>query len=239
MQQEAVRFTKDSDPINGDSSRVARLFAGLAFDALRQGWPAMIRTVIRSLQPPNVECASVRASLSEKRSSTCKIMRLTPKSLEKTSMPRVILGNHAAVTVARSEQDKIRRFYIDVLGCAVKMSNNDVDRFQLADAHLCFVYQDRALNASDFSQAIWLELRSADVDGVKRKKILAFGVKKLDVPDPHLYFQAPGGQVFRLVGINEDLTVYEQSPSSRPRPAASAARRLERDSREARLTTRY
>jgi hypothetical protein len=31
----------------------------------------------------------------------------------------------------------------------------------------------------------------------------------LDIPDPHLYFQAPGGQCFRLVGINEDLSFYE------------------------------
>jgi hypothetical protein len=43
-----------------------------------------------------------------------------------------------------------------------------------------------------------------------RKKIIEFGVKVLDVPDPHLYFQAPGGQVFRLVGINEDLSKYEK-----------------------------
>jgi len=49
-----------------------------------------------------------------------------------------------------------------------------------------------------------------------KQKILAFGVKKLDVPDAHLYFQAPGGQVFKLVGINEDLSKYEESPSSRP-----------------------
>jgi len=32
---------------------------------------------------------------------------------------------------------------------------------------------------------------------------------KLDVPDPHLYFQAPGGQCLRLVGIDEDLSFYE------------------------------
>jgi hypothetical protein len=29
------------------------------------------------------------------------------------------------------------------------------------------------------------------------------------VPDPHLYFQAPGGQCLRLVGIHEDLSFYE------------------------------
>jgi hypothetical protein len=41
------------------------------------------------------------------------------------------------------------------------------------------------------------------------RKILGFGVRKLDLPDPHLYFQAPGGQVLRLVGIDEDLSFYE------------------------------
>jgi hypothetical protein len=41
------------------------------------------------------------------------------------------------------------------------------------------------------------------------RKILEFGVLKLDIPDPHLYFQAPGGQVLRLVGIDEDMSFYE------------------------------
>jgi hypothetical protein len=31
----------------------------------------------------------------------------------------------------------------------------------------------------------------------------------LDVPDPHLYFQAPGGQCLRLVASDEDLSFYE------------------------------
>jgi len=42
------------------------------------------------------------------------------------------------------------------------------------------------------------------------RKILQSGlVRKLDIPDPHLYFQAPGGQCLRLVGIGEDLSFYE------------------------------
>jgi hypothetical protein len=36
-----------------------------------------------------------------------------------------------------------------------------------------------------------------------------FGVTVLDMQDPHLYFQAPGGQVWRLVEIGEDLSRYE------------------------------
>ena len=50
----------------------------------------------------------------------------------------------------------------------------------------------------------------ADNTEEMKQKILAFGVKTLDVPDPHLYSQAPGGQVFKLVGIDEDLTTATQ-----------------------------
>ena len=134
-------------------------------------------------------------------------------------MATVILGNHTAVFAARSEQDRIRKFYCDVLGCKVRVNNDEVDRFQLDDLHFCFVWQSTALDESDFLKATYLELKTDNTEEMKQK-ILAFGVKKLDVPDPHLYFQAPGGQVFRLVGINEDLFKYEGSPSSRPGSSA-------------------
>jgi hypothetical protein len=96
------------------------------------------------------------------------------------------------------------------------------DRFQLEEVHFCFVYQDSALDVRDFLKAIYLELKTDNTEEMKQK-ILAFGVGKLDVPDPHLYFQAPGGQVFKLVGINEDLSAYEDSPSSRPGSSASTS----------------
>ena len=137
-------------------------------------------------------------------------------------MTKVIFGNHTAVRVARSEQDRIRKFYGDVLGCTALVKTDEVDRFELDGFHFCLIYHDTPLDAGDFLQAIWLELKSDKVEEMKQK-ILAFGVKKLDVPDPHLYFQAPGGQVFRLVGIGEDLSVYEQSPSSRPRSSTPAS----------------
>jgi catechol 2,3-dioxygenase-like lactoylglutathione lyase family enzyme len=135
---------------------------------------------------------------------------------------KVILGNHTAVFAARSEQDRIRKFYCDVLGCKVRVKTNEVDRFQLDDLHFCFVYQSTALDENDFLKAIHLELKTDNTEEMKQK-ILAFGIKKLDVPDPHLYFQAPGGQVFRLVDINEDLSPYEGSPSSRPGSSASGS----------------
>ncbi|MEO7207811.1 MAG: hypothetical protein ABI145_13710 [Steroidobacteraceae bacterium] len=53
-----------------------------------------------------------------------------------------------------------------------------------------------------------MEVKTGSVEEM-RKKIVAFGVKVLEIPDPHLYFQAPSGQVFKLVGTNEDLLIYE------------------------------
>jgi catechol 2,3-dioxygenase-like lactoylglutathione lyase family enzyme len=138
------------------------------------------------------------------------------------AVAKVILGNHTAAFAARSEQERIRKFYCDVLGCKIRLKNDEVDRFQLGDVHFCFVWQSAALDESGFLKATWLELKT-DAPEEMKQKILAFGVKKLDVPDPHLYFQAPGGQVFRLVGINEDLSLYEGSPSSSPGSHGSAS----------------
>jgi hypothetical protein len=63
-------------------------------------------------------------------------------------------------------------------------------------------------------------LKTADVSELI-EKIAAFGVRRLEVPDPHLYFQAPGGQVFRVVGLREDLSVYERSTATHPAGLAS------------------
>ena len=122
----------------------------------------------------------------------------------------------------KSEQDRIRRFYCDVLGFKVRVETDEVDRFQLDNFHFCFVWQNAALDENNFLKAVYLELKAENTEEM-RQKILAFGVKRLDVPDLHLYFQAPGGQVFRLVGISEDLSNYEGSPSSRPGSPESAS----------------
>jgi catechol 2,3-dioxygenase-like lactoylglutathione lyase family enzyme len=126
-------------------------------------------------------------------------------------MARVVLGNHSAVVVPRAERDRIRRFYRDVLGCAVIRQSDLKDDFRLGDDFyigVLYENEDVALDESGFSKAIYLELKADDVEEM-RQRIVAFGVKVLDVQDPHLYFQAPGGQVLRLVGVDEDLSKYE------------------------------
>lgn len=136
-------------------------------------------------------------------------------------MTKTILGNHTAVFAPRAEQAKMRQFYRDILGAASRVEAPDVDRWQLGETHFCFVWQDAALDPDHFLRAIYLEIATDDV-ATMRRKILESGVKVLEIPDPHLYFQAPGGQVFKLVALDEDLSVYEDSTSARPGAAAAA-----------------
>ena len=97
--------------------------------------------------------------------------------------------------------------------CLVSMrADPERDFIRLGESFfIAFLYGDVA-DESEFlrsSRAVWLELKSDDVEETRRK-ILASGlVRKLELPDPHLYFQAPGGQCLRLVGIDEDLSFYE------------------------------
>lgn len=129
-------------------------------------------------------------------------------------MAKVIFGNHAAVVARRQDRDKIRGFYCDVLGFRTTRQTDDKDDFQLGEDdyfHLAILYGDFA-DESEFlrsGKSIYLEIKSDDVEAM-RQKIIDAGVTLLELPDPHLYFQAPGGQVFRLAGISEDLTKYER-----------------------------
>ena len=128
-------------------------------------------------------------------------------------MAKAVFGNHAAVLVSRQDRDRIRKFYCEVLGCKITRTFDQKDAVRLGDNfHIAFLYGDCA-DESEFlrsGKSIWLEIKTDDVEEMKRK-ILDFGVRKLDIPDPHLYFQGPGGQVLRLVGIDEDLSKYEGS----------------------------
>jgi catechol 2,3-dioxygenase-like lactoylglutathione lyase family enzyme len=127
-------------------------------------------------------------------------------------MARVIFGNHSSVLVPQQDRDAIRQFYCDVLGGKVMKADPERDFIRLGeDFYIAFLYGDVA-DESEFlrsARSVWLEIKSDDVEEMRRK-ILASGlVRHLDVPDPHLYVQAPGGQCLRLVGIDEDLSFYE------------------------------
>jgi hypothetical protein len=126
-------------------------------------------------------------------------------------MAKVIFGNHSSVIVPHGDRARICGFYRDVLGGQITKAEADRDFIRLGgDFYVVFLYGD-VPDASEFlrtARSVWLEIKSDNVEELSRK-ILDFGVRKLEMPDPHLYFQAPGGQCLRLVGIDEDLSFYE------------------------------
>jgi hypothetical protein len=127
-------------------------------------------------------------------------------------MARVMFGNHSSVLVPRQDRDRIHGFYCDVLGGKITKVDPERDFVRLGDDfYIVFLYGD-VTDESEFlrsARSVWLEIKSDNVEEMSRR-ILASGlVRKLELPDPHLYFQAPGGQCLRLVGIDEDLSFYE------------------------------
>ena len=126
-------------------------------------------------------------------------------------MATVVFGNHSSVLVPLQDRDSIRKFYCEVLGGRIMKAEPERDFIRLGeDFYIGFLYGDVA-DESEFlrtARSVWLEIKSDNVEELTRR-ILDFGVRKLEVPDPHLYFQAPGGQCLRLVGIDEDLSFYE------------------------------
>jgi len=127
-------------------------------------------------------------------------------------MAKVIFGNHSSVIVPRQDRDSIRKFYRDVLGAKITKEENERDFLRLGeDFYIAFLYGD-VPDESEFlrtARSVWLEIKSDNVEEMSRKILESGFVRKLDMPDPHFYFQAPGGQCLRLVGINEDLSFYE------------------------------
>jgi hypothetical protein len=126
-------------------------------------------------------------------------------------MASVIFGNHSSVLVPRQDRDSIRKVYCDILGGKVTKADPERDFIRLGDNfYIGFLYGDVADESAFFrpARSVWLEIKSDNVEEMARK-ILDFGVRKLEVPDPHLYFQAPGGLCLRLVGLDEDLSFYE------------------------------
>jgi hypothetical protein len=132
-------------------------------------------------------------------------------------MAKIIMGNASAITVPRRDRDSIRRFYCDVLGGKIVKEDNEKDILRLEeDFYIVHRYGD-VRDESEFLRspsALWLQLKTDNVEELTRK-ILDFGARKIDLPSgltasvPHLYFQAPGGQCFQLLPINENQSYYK------------------------------
>lgn len=123
----------------------------------------------------------------------------------------VTFGKHSKITAQPSERNAIRRFFRDVLGAPQPRDSENVDIFRLGpNFFLGVIYSAQAPTAEAMRNSIWLELATADPIDMKAK-ILAGGAKEIEYSDKnHFYFQAPGGQVFRLISDEEDMTRWER-----------------------------
>ena len=147
------------------------------------------------------------------RSCRCALRRASLSRAGKGEiMAKVIFGNHSSVIVPRQDRDSIRRFYCDVLGATITKAQDERDFVRLGeDFYVVFMYGD-VPDESEFlrtARSVWLEIKSDNVEEMRRKILESGLVRQLEIPDPHLYFQAPGGQCLRLVEIDEDLSFYE------------------------------
>jgi len=98
-------------------------------------------------------------------------------------MAKVIFGNHSSVLVPRQERDGIRQFYSDVLSGKIMKADPERDFVRLGeDFYIGFLYGD-VTDESEFLRsfrAIWLELKSDNVEEMSRKILESGLVRKLE-----------------------------------------------------------
>jgi len=112
-------------------------------------------------------------------------------------MEKVIFGNHSSVIVPRKDRDSIRKFYCDVLGGIIARERRmKGTSFDWEKTSISRFFMGMLLMRAGFlrtARSVWLEIKSDNVEEMSRT-ILGSGLcRKLDIPDPHLYFSSPGG----------------------------------------------
>jgi len=125
----------------------------------------------------------------------------------------VTIGNHLKMTVASALKERTREFYGGVLGLKpIPSPAENLDLYEISGGFILglFFSDDRAelLAEQDYLKATWLELKVDDLTQWK-ERLQSFGVIEIEYDDPsrfaepylRFFFQAPGGQVFRLAPI--------------------------------------
>ena len=127
------------------------------------------------------------------------------------SAPDVALMNTAHLYARVSEKERLLRFFTEVLGLpprevtvAYVTAKQPMYAVTFANgAGLSVEFTDDALADQAAERGAWLELTVTDRDVVEAKA-RAFGAKRIvHSATPFVYLQAPGGQVFRIVGHDE------------------------------------
>lgn len=111
------------------------------------------------------------------------------------------IGPNHHLSVANTLKQQTRALYQGVLGATVKSPRPDTEIFSFADGSgigVSYVDPGQALTPEQHLKAIWLEFEVED-EKATVAKLEALEMRPFEYFDKaHKYFQAPGGQVFRL-----------------------------------------
>lgn len=114
-------------------------------------------------------------------------------------MSQIGLNHH--LKVANPFKQQTRALYEGVLGASVKSPRPGTEIFTFANGSaigVSYVDAGEALTPEQHLKAIWLEFEVDDERAIVAK-LGALGMRPFEYFDKaHKYFQAPGGQVFRL-----------------------------------------
>ena len=121
------------------------------------------------------------------------------------------LTNTAHLYARVSEKERLLRFFTEVLGLSPRegtvayvTAKEPMYAVTFANgAGLSVEFTGDALTDQAAERGAWLELTVTDRAAVEARA-RAFGAKRIVHPaTPFVYLQAPGGQVFRIVGRDE------------------------------------
>ncbi len=121
-----------------------------------------------------------------------------------------MIGNHLKMHLPHHLREQAFRFYREILGCRkladIPYPNMDLYEFDGGFVlGLFFCDARETLSERDHLKATWMEIKTDDPEGLK-KRLIDFGVHEVEFEDKsRFYFQAPGGQVFRLAPMEGDL----------------------------------
>lgn len=111
------------------------------------------------------------------------------------------LGLNLKLTTAQKHRTLVGRVLGDVLGGTLHKPSPTMDQYKLADGTsigVAIVGDDEGLSDAALRKAPWLEFVVDDVS-TTRAALAKLGIEPFEYADrSHLYFQIPGGPVFRL-----------------------------------------
>jgi len=114
----------------------------------------------------------------------------------------IALSNRVHTYARPNSKEKLIECFTEILGCEIL--STPVLAFAFSNgASLSVEFTEDALDEKQARRGAWLELKTDDALALK-EKVLAAGLLRVEFSgNDYFYFQAPGGQVFRIASNDE------------------------------------